>query len=64
LALTFLARNGYWLRMNSDEMYQLALRTAESTDSEKMLMELNDLFGKRVERASLLGLLATWMKGV
>jgi len=62
LALTFLARNGYWLKMNSDEMYQLALKTAQSTDSTATLAELNEVFRKRIEPASLFNFLAALLR--
>jgi death-on-curing protein len=62
LTLTFLRWNGYWLRMSSDEMYQLALKTADSANSKGTLEELNKVFAERIERASLFGIIETWVK--
>ena len=62
LTLTFLRWNGYWLRMSSDEMYKLALKTAEGPNTQKALEGLNAVFAERIERASLLGILETWLK--
>jgi death-on-curing protein len=62
LALTFLRWNGYWLRMNSDEMYKLALKTAEGPNNQKALEKLNGVFAERIERASPLGFLKAWLK--
>ena len=62
LVLTFLRWNGYWLRMSSNEMYKLALKTAEGPNNQKALEGLVGVFDERIERASPLGVFRAWLK--
>jgi len=62
LALALLRRNGYWLKMSSDEMYKLALKTAEGENNQKAQEKLNKIFADRIERASLIGVFESWFK--
>lgn len=59
MLLTFLSVNGYWLRMTSQEMYELALSVAKSSDSEKTLEELRLTFEAKMNATTLLGRLKT-----
>ncbi|MCL2094701.1 type II toxin-antitoxin system death-on-curing family toxin [Candidatus Saccharibacteria bacterium] len=60
LVLALLIENGYWLKLGPDEIYDLALRTAESKDSEAMTGELTRLFGKKMTGSLLL----QWMRSL
>jgi len=48
--------------MTSDEMYKLALRTAEGENNHQALEELTRVFGERIEQVTLLNVLNVWLK--
>ena len=64
LTLAFLRWNGYWLKMSSNGVYRLALKTAEGANNREALDSLNKVFDKQIERISLFGFLKAWAEMV